>query len=93
MAVLCSAGRTAVEDRFTGFRGLVDEEIPNWLNVCLSTTEVIHLIIRNNIWDLLYLISKIKDDSAADYSFTKKKKKIFFFKAVQSYHVSCQYGS
>jgi len=29
MAVLCSAGRTAVEDRFTGFRGLVDEEIPN----------------------------------------------------------------
>lgn len=29
MAVLCSAGRTAVEDRFTGFRGVVDEEIPN----------------------------------------------------------------
>jgi len=29
MAALCSAGRTAVKDRFTGFCGMVDEEIPN----------------------------------------------------------------
>lgn len=95
MVVLCSAGRTAVEDRFTGFRGVANDEIPNWLNFCLSTRDVIYLITRSNVWYLLYLISKIKDVSAVDYSFTKEKKKksIFFFKAVQNYHVSCQYRS
>lgn len=44
MAVLCSAGRTAVEDRFTGFCVVADAEIPNWLNFCLSATNIISLL-------------------------------------------------
>lgn len=58
MAALCSAGRTAVEERFPGFRGVAYEEIPNWLNFCLSTREVNYLIIRNNVWYILYTISR-----------------------------------
>lgn len=48
-----------------------------------------YLIIRNNVWYLLYLISKTKDVSTADCSFIEKEeqKYFFFFRAVQSYHV------
>lgn len=43
MAVLCSAGRTAVEDRLTGFCGTANEETADWLNFCLPIREVLSL--------------------------------------------------